>query len=101
MVYKHAGRSFKGRETEKIEGDPNAKKRYYVLNFVCIKCDTFNRLRDLELDFMGHFHCPDCKGSKYTIRKVAISKQNILSKDDASIVMVEHIHIKGAGFDNV
>ena len=95
MVYQHKGQSFRNR----AEPVREVKKRYYVLNFICTNCDTFNRLKELDIDFMGRFHCPDCGKTSYTIKKVAISKQNILSKEEASIVMIENIHIKGESLD--
>lgn len=72
------------------------EKRFFMLIFRCLHCDNDNRLRDLDIDFLGRFQCSECQHYNFKIKKSRIGETTLKkNRKEHSIVMVEHIHRGG------
>jgi len=90
MTYQHQGKRF----VDPINGESYNKenigtiKRFFILQFVCMKCNKSSRLKELKLNFMEKFQCPYCKEMGFGVEKTRTGESSLKSKD--SIIIVEN-----------
>jgi uncharacterized paraquat-inducible protein A len=68
---------------------PEEKNSYFVLEFICEKCETSYRLKDLEKDYIGRYHCPYCKKMLFKVKQKPLSKTKAIWMEDKDIVIIE------------
>lgn len=66
------------------------QERYFLLNMICEGCNKTNRIHELDNDFIGYLHCPNCKCRDFKLKKQFVSESHFTAlKGEERVVLTE------------